>query len=83
MTTRSGLHSRTTPHNSPLRASYGVSFLSYKKKSDRDVSRAHCNGHSYTLKQTLHLQFGLDEVLVMFYTPILYGAGSKFHILAP
>ena len=36
------LHSRTTPiHTSPLRASYGVSFVSYSKKNDRDISRAH------------------------------------------
>ena len=39
---QSDLHSRTTPHSSPLRASYGVSFMSYRKKIDRDISRAHC-----------------------------------------
>ena len=39
----SDFHSRTTPHTSPLRASYGVSFVSYTKKNDRDISRAHCN----------------------------------------
>ena len=39
---RSTLHSRTTPHTSPLRASYGVSFASYITKNDRDISRAHC-----------------------------------------
>ena len=38
---RSDLYSRTTPHASPLRASYGVSFVSYTKKNDRDISRAH------------------------------------------
>ena len=39
---RSDLHSRTTPHTSALRASYGVSFVSYTETNDRDVSRAHC-----------------------------------------
>ena len=39
---RSDLHSRKTPHTSPLRASYGVSFVSYTKKKYRDISRAHC-----------------------------------------
>ena len=38
----SDLHSRTTPHNSPLRARYRVSFVSHKKKIDRGVWRAHC-----------------------------------------
>ena len=30
---RLGLHSRTTPHTSTVRASYGVSFMSYTKKN--------------------------------------------------
>ena len=40
---RSDLHSRTTPHTSPLRARYGVSFVSYTNKNDRDISRVYCN----------------------------------------
>ena len=32
-----------TPHTWSLRASYGVSFVSYTKKNDRDISRAYCN----------------------------------------
>ena len=39
---RSDLHSRTTPHTSPFRAIYRVSFLSYTKKNDREILRAHC-----------------------------------------
>ena len=39
---RPDLHSRKTPHSSPLRASYGVSFVSYTKKNDRYIERAHC-----------------------------------------
>ena len=38
---RSDLHPRTTPHTWPLRASYGVTFVSYTKKNDRDISRTH------------------------------------------
>ena len=37
------MHSRSTPHNSPSRASYGVSFVSFLQKNDRNISRAHCN----------------------------------------
>ena len=39
---RSNFHSRTTPHTPPLRASYGVSFVSYTKNNDRDISIVHC-----------------------------------------
>ena len=38
---RSCLHSRTTPHTPPLRARYGVSFVSYTKKNHRDILRVH------------------------------------------
>ena len=37
---RSDLHSRTTPHTSPLRCPWP--FASYIKKNDRDISRVHC-----------------------------------------
>ena len=43
----SDLHSRTTPHTSPLRASFGVSFASYTKKNDRDISGVLCEHISY------------------------------------
>ena len=39
-------HSRKTPHSSPLRASYGVSFVINTKKNDRDISRAHCTSEN-------------------------------------
>ena len=38
---RSCLHSWTTTHTSPLQASNGVSFVSYTKENDRDISRTH------------------------------------------
>ena len=43
----SDLHSRTTTHIAPLRASYGVSFVSYANKNACDISRAHCIRHAY------------------------------------
>ena len=39
---QSGLQSQTTPHTSPLRVSYGVSFVSYTAKNDCDISGVHC-----------------------------------------
>ena len=38
---RLDLHSRTTPHTWLLRASFGVSFMSYTKKNDRNISGVH------------------------------------------
>ena len=53
---RSDLHSRTTPHTSTLRANYGVSFVSYTKKNDRDISGAHCTNvpAPWELTHTVH-----------------------------
>ena len=39
---RSDLHSRTTPHTSPLRASYRVSFEGCTKKNGLDLWKAYC-----------------------------------------
>ena len=36
------LDSRTTPHISPSRVSYGLSFLKSSKKYDRNLSGTHC-----------------------------------------
>ena len=41
------LHSRTTPHISTSRASYGVSIVRSSKKNDRDISRARFTGLPY------------------------------------
>ena len=44
------LHSRTTPHSSPVRASYMVSLVSSSKKNDRCISKAHCvSDNSFTV----------------------------------
>ena len=51
------LHSRTAPQSSPSQASYGVSFVKYSKKYDRDISRAHCIHHStYRVEALLQKQ---------------------------
>ena len=36
------LHSQMTPHVSPLRASYGVPFMTYTQNNDRDISEVQC-----------------------------------------
>ena len=38
----SDLHSRMTPFTLPLQASYEVPSMSYTRKNDRNISRAHC-----------------------------------------
>ena len=50
------LHSRTTPHTSPLR-SLKVIFLSYTKKNDRDISKVHCT---------------MTDHLILCITPVLW-----------
>ena len=53
------LHSRTTPHISPSRASYGVPFVRSSKKYDSDVSRAHCIYCEYAFADPSTLFFAL------------------------
>ena len=38
------LNSQKTPHTSPLRASYGMSFVSILMKNDRVIKGFYCNG---------------------------------------
>ena len=37
------LNSQKTPHTSPLRASYGMSFVSIFMKNDRVIKGFYCN----------------------------------------
>ena len=37
------MNSQDRPHTSPLRASYGASFLGSLKKRYREISRVYCN----------------------------------------
>ena len=40
------LNSQKTPHTSPLRASYGMSFVSILMKNDRVIKGFYCNMYS-------------------------------------
>ena len=42
------LNSQKTPHTSPLRASYGMSFVSILMKNDRVIKGFYCNGWTWT-----------------------------------
>ena len=39
------LNSQKTPHTSPLRASYGMSFVSILMKNDRVIKGFYCSGN--------------------------------------
>ena len=54
---QSDLHSLATPHTSLSWVSYGVSFMSYMKKNDGDISREHCA----TVSHKWAITCGLDE----------------------
>ena len=41
------LNSQKTPHTSPLRASYGMSFVSILMKNDRVIKGFYCIGPRY------------------------------------
>ena len=41
------LNSQKTPHTSPLRASYGMSFVSILMKKDRVIKGFYCSGFSH------------------------------------
>ena len=43
------LNSQKTPHTSPLRASYGMSFVSILMKNDRVIKGFYCIISVYTL----------------------------------
>ena len=42
------LNSQKTPHTSPLRASYGMSFVSILMKNDRVIKGFYCTSPSWT-----------------------------------
>ena len=46
------LNSQKTPHTSPLRASYGMSFVSILMKNDRVIKGFYCNGLVPNRQQT-------------------------------
>ena len=46
------LNSQKTPHTSPLRASYGMSFVSILMKNDRVIKGFYCTSVSSKLDQS-------------------------------
>ena len=65
------LNSQKTPHTSPLRASYGMSFVSILMKNDRVIKGFYCTSiikygmklllHSQNFKRLHHLSLGMDK----------------------
>ena len=53
------LNSQKTPHTSPLRASYGMSFVSILMKNDRVIKGFYCTFLSHP---DLHERLGLNVV---------------------
>ena len=56
------LNSQKTPHTSPLRASYGMSFVSILMKNDRVIKGFYCikGRATETEKCDVHLDISLD-----------------------
>ena len=47
------LNSQKTPHTSPLRASYGMSFVSILMKNDRVIKGFYCITTIYRINETI------------------------------
>ena len=78
----SDLHSQKTNHTSPLRANYGVSFVSYTKKNDCDTSRAHwkcintwtvhgCNYNDQTFHSTCVIAIDINSGIMVYHTGLI------------
>ena len=59
------LNSQKTPHTSPLRASYGMSFVSILMKNDRVIKGFYC---------TMVFSFYMDVVLALFIAMHIYNS---------
>ena len=51
------LNSQKTPHTSPLRASYGMSFVSILMKNDRVIKGFYCTKYGERSPMTMRLLF--------------------------
>ena len=56
------LNSQKTPHTSPLRASYGMSFVSILMKNDRVIKGFYCTKVSDTMVKQVIGGHGIDPV---------------------
>ena len=57
------LNSQKTPHTSPLRASYGMSFVSILMKNDRVIKGFYCSVLSLTWFEEEFTVVGADGIL--------------------
>ena len=60
------LNSQKTPHTSPLRASYGMSFVSILMKNDRVIKGFYCINNYWDFKNVLarNREIGLRIITV-------------------
>ena len=55
------LNSQKTPHTSPLRASYGMSFVSILMKNDRVIKGFYCLCVDYAINIYTHIHMYTEE----------------------
>ena len=62
------LNSQKTPHTSPLRASYGMSFVSILMKNDRVIKGFYCTLTQWGLNKMVHIltHWGPDKMAAIF-----------------
>ena len=61
------LNSQKTPHTSPLRASYGMSFVSILMKNDRVIKGFYC------------IQFEIDKCSHNYFRSIIFSTFDPFY----
>ena len=68
------LNSQKTPHTSPLRASYGMSFVSILMKNDRVIKGFYCTVVFYKRLHSIsmYLVWTVLLGLLVFIEPVLY-----------
>ena len=64
------LNSQKTPHTSPLRASYGMSFVSILMKNDRVIKGFYCT--QYEIMQSFRNCFMLIDIALNVWQPRVY-----------
>ena len=72
------LNSQKTPHTSPLRASYGMSFVSILMKNDRVIKGFYCIWFIFTMKYTVLITFNWLLKTLLFSKLKKSGAFDKF-----
>ena len=78
------LNSQKTPHTSPLRASYGMSFVSILMKNDRVIKGFYCTTFGDLpdcLRQQAITWANVDPDLCHYMTLLVYNALNEKHFL--